>query len=260
MVWRRRLNKSLEPTLLSRILFRPFLPLQRFRPSLVTLHKPQGGSAPVVGYLGITMFKRMMAEQLKNPSGLIGRYVLAAVWNRRNAALNDGALTRLRLDANDQVLDVGFGGGYLIEKMLNTLTVGHVSGVDSSAVMVEQCRRRFARQIEEGNLDVQCAMVDSLPYPDGSFHKVSSVNSLFYWPDFRRGIRELRRVLATNGLLVLAYTCKHDLDKRGLSPFGVRSFTDDEVEGALQEDGFHTVLVERQSGKHRDYSIVTARK
>jgi hypothetical protein len=39
-------NKSLEPTLLLRILLGLFLPLQHFKPSLVTLRQPQGGSAP----------------------------------------------------------------------------------------------------------------------------------------------------------------------------------------------------------------------
>jgi hypothetical protein len=39
-------NKSLEPTLLSRILLGLLLPLQHFRSSLVTLRQPQGGSAP----------------------------------------------------------------------------------------------------------------------------------------------------------------------------------------------------------------------
>ena len=39
-------NKSLEPTLLSRILLRLVLPSQRFKSSLVTLRQPQGDSAP----------------------------------------------------------------------------------------------------------------------------------------------------------------------------------------------------------------------
>jgi len=39
-------NQSLEPTLLSRVLLGLFLPLQHFKPSLVSLRQPQGGSAP----------------------------------------------------------------------------------------------------------------------------------------------------------------------------------------------------------------------
>ena len=44
-------NKSLEPTLLSRILVRLILPLQHFKSSLVPLRQPQGGSAPPLGGL-----------------------------------------------------------------------------------------------------------------------------------------------------------------------------------------------------------------
>ena len=206
------------------------------------------------------MFRRFIATQLAHPFGWIGRYVLPAVWNRRNAALNDAALVRLRLDAGDRVLDVGFGGGYLIGKMLERVTAGHVSGVDASPLMVARGRARFARRIEAGDLDLQCAVVDDLPYPDAHFGKAVSVNSLFYWPDLRRGLREVNRVLAANGLLVLVYTCKQDLDKRGFSPTAVRTFEDDEVTRALQEEGFGDVLVEREVDQYRRFSIVTASK
>ena len=99
---------------------------------------------------GTSIVRRMIAKQLGCPSGLIGRYVLAALWNRRNAALNDSALVSLRLNTSDRVLDVGFGGGYLIDKMLNKVAEGHVSGIDASAIMVEQCRRKFADPSRRG--------------------------------------------------------------------------------------------------------------
>jgi ubiquinone/menaquinone biosynthesis C-methylase UbiE len=185
--------------------------------------------------------------------------MLALIWNRRNSALNDAALRRLRPAANDHVLDVGFGGGYLISQMLNEVAAGHVSGIDASAALVRRCRRRFARRIQAGDLDLQCAPVDTLPYPDGGFDKVASVNSLFFWPDFSRGIQEIRRVLSPDGFLVLAYTRKEDLDSRGLSSHGVRSFTDDEVARTLEHAGFRDVVIEQEQDKYRRYSIVTAR-
>jgi ubiquinone/menaquinone biosynthesis C-methylase UbiE len=180
------------------------------------------------------------------------------MWNRRNAALNQEALSRLRAGAGDRVLDVGFGGGYLIDQLLKQKAVRHISGVDASAAMVEQCRRRFAGWIRSGALDLQCASVDSLPYPDGSFERVTSVNSLFFWEDLRPGLREIRRVLSSRGLLVLSYTSKHDLDKRGLASHGVRSFGEDEVARALGEEGFRDVQVERGRDRYREYLTVTA--
>jgi len=40
-------NKSLEPTLLSRVFMRVFSALKHFKSGLVTLRQPQGGSTPV---------------------------------------------------------------------------------------------------------------------------------------------------------------------------------------------------------------------
>lgn len=205
------------------------------------------------------MLQGIIAKQLRHPAGLIGRYVLPWLWNRRNAALNDSALNRLGLKADDRALDVGFGGGYLIGRMLRLVHSGHVVGVDASALMVEQCGRKFSGQIKSGSLKLYCEMADSLPFEDGQFNKISSVNSLFYWPDVPRGIRELRRVSATGGLLVLAFTCKRDLDKRGFGPSGIRSVTADEVTAILRAEGYGEVVAEQEADRYREFVIVTAR-
>lgn len=205
------------------------------------------------------MIRRLIANQLVHPSGLIGRFILPALWNRRNAALNEQALHRLQLDSADRILEVGFGGGYLLGRILTRVTQGHVSGVDRSTAIVGFSRRRFASSLAAGIIDLHCAGVDALPYPAGSFHKAVSVNSLFYWPDFRRGLREIHRVLMTGGLLVLVFTGQPDLDKRGLNPFGIRSFRDDEVGLVLGDAGFADIRVEHDTDRYRAFTLVTAR-
>ena len=191
---------------------------------------------------------------------MVGRYLLPFIWNKRNASLNDSTLTQLELEANDKVLDIGCGGGYLIGKMIEQATVRHISGIDASAEIVEHCGSLFSRSIKDCYLDIQCAKVDALPYSHDHFSKACSVNSIFYWPDLLRGLREIYRVLASNGLLVLTYTSKHDLDKQGFFPDDVRSYRDEEVTGALRSEKFHDVFLKQEADKHRSYSIVTARK
>lgn len=41
------------------------------------------------------MVAKSQARQLAHPSGLFGRLILAPLWKRRNAALNDAAFERL---------------------------------------------------------------------------------------------------------------------------------------------------------------------
>lgn len=206
------------------------------------------------------MFKRFLSEQLGKPSGLIGRHLLPIIWNWRNASLNDSTLARLAPRADDYILDVGFGGGYLIGKMLEQVGPFHVSGVDASEEIVDYCNKKFDRQTTEGRVALQCARVDRLPFPNEHFNKICSVNSLFYWSDLVSGIREIYRVLVGNGLIVLTYTFQEDLDKRGFSPRTVHSYDDGEVIGILQQEGFHDVQLEQETDKYRRYSIVTGRK
>lgn len=70
------------------------------------------------------MIAKLMARQLGHPSGLVGRLILGPLWNRRNAALNDVAFDHLALRPHDRVLEVGFGGGYLIGRIVGGGIVG----------------------------------------------------------------------------------------------------------------------------------------
>lgn len=89
---------------------------------------------------------------------------------------------------------------------------------------------------------------------------MSSVNSLFYWPDLHTGIREVFRVLASDGLLVLGYTRQADLDRRSFPSDIVQSIADTELVDVLQEVGFRDIRVEQGMDKYRRFSVVNGRK
>ena len=57
------------------------------------------------------IFQHYLACQLSNPTGIIGRFVLGPLWNKRNAKLNEVTFAHLELKEDDRVLDIGFGGG-----------------------------------------------------------------------------------------------------------------------------------------------------
>jgi arsenite methyltransferase len=80
-------------------------------------------------------FARFMARQLARPSGLFGRLCLAPLWNRRNSALNDIAFDQLVVRTDDRVIEIGFGGGYLLDRIAQVATDGFLAGVDASQTM-----------------------------------------------------------------------------------------------------------------------------
>jgi ubiquinone/menaquinone biosynthesis C-methylase UbiE len=206
------------------------------------------------------MLTKFLAKQLGHPAGVFGRFVLAPMWNKRNAALNKVAFDGLALHPADRVLEVGFGGGYLLGRMAAVVTSGFLAGVDVSPDMVALCAKRYHTLIEAGQLDLKCAPAESLPFPADSFTKACSVNSIFYWKNAPQAIAELWRVLKPGGMVVLCFTCKQSLKDKKFTQHGVKMYEVAEVEQMLVTAGFQNLDLHRTADKHREFWRVTGQK
>ena len=106
-----------------------------------------------------------------------------------------------RFPQNARVLDVGCGGGHMLEFIATRRPDLTLTGVDLSPDQVRRARRRVARfgdrvQIHEGSaLD--------LPFQNNSFDGVYSMASIKHWPDQLQGLQECRRVMHSGGNLIV---------------------------------------------------------
>jgi ubiquinone/menaquinone biosynthesis C-methylase UbiE len=95
-----------------------------------------------------------------------------------------------------RVLDVAAGTGKVaLEAARAVGPSGHVVGVDLSAGMLAQARRK------PGDLSVEFRQMDAeaLEFPDGAFDVVLCGFGVFFPPDIVRGVQEMRRVLRPGG-------------------------------------------------------------
>ncbi len=146
--------------------------------------------------------KRILWSQLGKPSGLQGR-IVGKLMTSSNASAHDLTLANAAVEANDRVLEVGFGGGALAEKVLAAAPGVTVSGVDTSEVMVRMANDRLGDAIREGRADLKLGDVSLLPYADESFDKALSVHSIYFWADPTADLGEVQRVLVPGGLFVV---------------------------------------------------------
>ncbi len=203
---------------------------------------------------------KFVAQQLSAPSGIAGRWVLAPLWNRRNAALNDVVFDRLVLNSQDRVLEIGFGGGYLLGRMAAVVKQGFISGVDISDAMVAVCERRYQSLVRSGRLELRCAPVEMLPFPPAHFNKACTVNSLFYWSDAVRALGEIYRVLEDGGRLVVCVTQKGSIENKRFAAHGIGLYEDEEVCGMLERVGFGKVKMSQASDMHREFICIVGSK
>jgi len=106
----------------------------------------------------------------------------------------------LELDGGETVLDYGAGTGRLAMAVAAALTRGRVVAVDESAEMVALMQDRLAAV---ANATVALISANSVPLRDGEADRILAV-SLLHEIRGEGALREMRRVIAADGILLLA--------------------------------------------------------
>lgn len=130
----------------------------------------------------------------------------------------------LGVGGEDCVLDVGCGPGLALAHAAKASS-GSVVGVDASPTMVSLAQRRNRALVRDGRIRVHRADAGRLPFPDATFTKVGSLNSLQFWSSPERGLAELCRVLEPGGRLALVLMARSDEAEGGAAPAWVTEVT-----------------------------------
>ena len=171
----------------------------------------------------MTWIDELIAAQLRRPGGALGRFVMTRMLNRGNAQQIAGTLEVLDLQPGDDYLDLGFGGGASLRKAARVVTEGTLVGVDVSEDMVEVGKRRLRKLIRAGRLELALGDVAALPFEDDRFTKISTINTLYFWPAPAAGMAELARVLAPGGRLAVGFSGAAKMER--YSPITRHDFT-----------------------------------
>lgn len=134
----------------------------------------------------------------------------------REGVFRERLIDLARLQAGEVVLDVGCGTGTLaIAAKRRVGPTGVVYGIDASPEMIATA----SKKARKAQLDVvfQNAIVEALPFPDGSFDVVLSTLMMHHLPRTAREqcAHEMRRILKRGGR-VLAVDFGRPQNRRGL--------------------------------------------
>ncbi|MDR3085468.1 MAG: class I SAM-dependent methyltransferase [Christensenellaceae bacterium] len=189
--------------------------------------------------------QRIVAEQFGRPSGVLGN-LSTFLMNRLNARMYASVEEEIA-SREEAVLDLGFGNGYLLRRLAKRAD-NRYYGVDISSDMVAAASRRCRRFIELGAMRLELGSAESLPYPDGFFDLIYTVNTVYFWPDLDQGMAEIARALKPGGrFLNLFYTAKR-LDLLPFTSSGFMKYTAEELAGAASRAGLTPAACAIQPG------------
>lgn len=145
-----------------------------------------------------------LIRQAHQPRGFLGQLNgLLFAYRGSNRRRNRWVVGLLDVQPTDRILEVGFGPGIAIAEFARRAAEGHVVGVDHSAVMVAQARRRNAAAVRSGRVELIQASVAALPRFALPFDVALAVNTVGMWPEPVQRLTELRALLRPGGRIAL---------------------------------------------------------
>jgi ubiquinone/menaquinone biosynthesis C-methylase UbiE len=157
--------------------------------------------------------------------------IMISGWGNRSfqdmlITIND-ITKKLDLKSVDRLLDIGCGAGLF--EIAFSPWISEIYGVDFSEKMVKLARQNC---MNFENVKIVNAEIAKLPFPDGFFSKVLLNSMIQYLPDtkeVKRGLKEVERVTADGGRVLLSFVPDNSQKEQFLNGFYSLGLSDDEA-------------------------------
>jgi ubiquinone/menaquinone biosynthesis C-methylase UbiE len=187
-------------------------------------------------------FTEYIGSQFGNPRGLVGK-ICCVIMNIINKKLYCRVSDTVLKHSGRNILDVGVGNGYL-EKLLSGKSNVVVTGIDISEDMIKNASQRNHAAVQQGRVILSLGDCCDLQFPDETFDAVTSINTIYFWPDTIKGLSEIRRVLKDDGIFVNAVYSQEWLKRVSYTKKGFKFFSKKDYVSDGKIAGFSDVIIE----------------
>jgi ubiquinone/menaquinone biosynthesis C-methylase UbiE len=185
---------------------------------------------------------KTVAGQLRKPHGALGKET-GEMMNKGNKLMNLAAIEQLQINTNDNILEIGMGNGFFVKDILENHQTVQYYGCDFSETMVREAIIFNQYYISKKQAQFTRASADHLPYKNESFNKVFTVNTIYFWDETETVLSEIKRVLKTEGLLIISLRPKSVMDNLPVTKYGFKTFSKTDCVELLTRHGFKTINV-----------------
>lgn len=150
--------------------------------------------------------RELMKTQFAKPEGKAGEFFTLAM-NVFNFKLYNAVYNFVPKDEGIKILDVGYGNGDMLKRLDEKLDA-QFYGIDISQDMKVLATKNNARAVAEEKMFLRVGNVEQMPYDDGFFDCVYTINTVYFWKDAGRAMDEVVRVLKDGGRFICAFYSK----------------------------------------------------
>ncbi len=199
-----------------------------------------------------------LGDQYRYPTGPQGRLVAASM-NQHHAKLTLWGLSKIAIDPEFVILDVGCGGGKTIGKLAKLAPKGKVFGIDYSLEMVKFSKKINKKLVSKDRVEIIGASVERMGFKDDFFDLVTACETYYFWSKFSDSLTEIQRVLKPGGKLLLVNELKYGSTSAAvIEETHVKLLPLEKMRRTLQSIGFVGVKVFTEA--YSDWNAVVAQK
>jgi SAM-dependent methyltransferase len=137
-----------------------------------------------------------MDEQLRTEFNEWARAGKGESMEQGHGPVGKQAIALMQVSMDSRVLDVGCGSGWATRLLADYAVNGRVTGIDISDEMVNLARESSR---SHPHTDFEVASAEKLPFPDNEFTHAFSMESLYYYRNIPKALKEIQRVLKPGG-------------------------------------------------------------
>jgi microcystin synthetase protein McyJ len=134
----------------------------------------------------------------------LGYWKTARTYPEAAAAMGQLVAEAAALGPEDELLDVGFGLAEQDFFWVERYGVKRIVGLNITPMHVERARERVKQRNLEQRIDLRLGSATEIPFPEGSFDKITALECAFHFDPRQRFFEQAFRVLRPGGRLALA--------------------------------------------------------
>lgn len=213
-----------------------------------------------------------IAAQLRNPQGENG-IKTAIRMSENNAYMIEKCIDTLHLNEDDNLLELGFGGGLHIPYLFQQQANIQYQGVDISETMLQMASEHNATILSTGKATLQCITPEDgyvkLPFEDHYFDRIFTVNTIYFWDNAIEQAKELLRVLKPGGQLAISFADKTFMEQLPFTAYNFRLYSSEAAIALFRAIGckevtlsnYTEIVTNTVNGDiEREFMVLNARK
>ena len=202
----------------------------------------------------LNRFIKYVGNNFGNPNG-IGGILSTLFMNIFNQKQYKAVLDNINLKDNDNILDIGFGNGYLINKLFKKYIQIKIFGIEISNDMVNKVSKKYKKYIEKEQLKLNLEDIGKTSFENETFNKIYTINTIYFWNNIEKCFSEIKRILKPNGIFLNIIYTKEYLNKIIYTKYGFNKYTVEEIKNITENNGMEILKI-IEIKRNKSYCIV----